>query len=1486
MLSGIGPGVGAKDSVLCTAPFRLVGVGFEASIPGCIVPGGLSIVWYAKSVAVQPTQNAFRESKSLAKHTSPGNTLSSVRACLKTAYMSLLVAAFACSLRAQTYKVGPGSSETSKAAPKADSTQAPPSTKKSLGWGSNIQNARLAGAAELALKDGNYAMAMDYAQRAAQATPNEPALWFLLGYAARLNGKSQMSADAYKRGLRLSPSALDGISGLAQTYSTMGRAADAEHLLNLALSADPRRINDAVLLGELFLRSGDYPAALDALGRAEQIQPGARSELLMALAYQHQKQLDQASRYLELAKRHAPDNPDVQRSLAAYYRETGNYPAAIDALNLLHSSKPDVRAELAYTYQLDGRQDDAAKLYAQAANAVPHDLGLQLSAAQAEVAVGSIAEAKPFLQRAGSIDAEHYRLHAIRGEIARVQEHDEDAVREYSAALAHLPPSPVEGPLYGIQLHMDLADLQRSLGNATAAQDDLRIAQTQISPLDHQGPGRPQFLRLRASIKIDAGDLDGAGADINEALAINAEDPSSLQLDGDLLLKVGRSGEAIAAYSKILAIDPTNRSALISLGHASRDSGHDQDAERYFQRLAAAYPTLYVPYLALGDLYAARRDFAKAEAAYSKGYELAPGNSLIVAGGMNAAIETQQLPRAAVWLGRATKEMQQEPHLMREEERYLSFKGEYKQSAEVGREAIKKLPADRDVVVYLAYDLLHLQEYDDLLRVTTQYDTALPKEPDIPLLAGYAHKQAGQFEEARKDFTQALERDPEMVTAYVNRGYVLHDLHQAAAAALDFEAALKREPKNGEALLGLAYASLDLHRPRVALEQVELAQQEMGDSMPIHLIRATAYGQNGMLVKSAGEFRAALKYSPDDAGLHLALGDALYGQRRYREAIEELQVAEKLSSGNRVIYSQLARTFAQVQDREQTLHYVELTEQPDEGVQLSATDRLADESRILVSTGQALSLLSDEKGAMDRYGRALQAPDSDRISVRLAIAHLMAVEGHTEDAQRQIALALMEGETEESLPATGEQLMEAADVFLSMHDYQLAQTYLERALAAGAPEASVRIGLANTYLALGDTTKAQGQLTLIGNSADSEPGYQYLMAQANVLRQEHQSTQSLTAFAQAANTAGEHQAAEQDLLQAGANEGFRVIPSLSFLSDFSVVPIFEDTTVYILDSKLDVANPAPGHQGLLPPPRSSLETEWTGAYHLHVGGLPEASGFFQVRNARGEISLPSEELIVNRNTTDYSFNFGLNPVLHLGSNVLSFNTGVQETVRRDAVSPAEMNQNLFRQFLYLSTSSFFNMVSVSGYAIREAGPFTESTQRSRELAAALNFRVGRPWGKTALVTGWGGRDDRFSPVISEDYYTSAYLGLDHRFSERLHVTAVAEDLRAWRIFNGQSALAQALRPAGSIEFSPTRNWSLQATAAYSRNMGAHVYDAFQSGFAISYAMPIHRMFKDQGHEVELQYPIRFSAGMQQETFFNFSGGQSQQFRPYLRVTLF
>ena len=1403
---------------------------------------------------------------------------------LKIAYVSTLGIALIVPSYAQTYTVGPATS----AQPQKKSEQkrgAPAQTPNHpLGWGSNIQNARLANAAQRALKEGNHALAVEYAQKAAQSAPDDARLWFLLGYTARLDHNYQLSLNSYNHGLRLSPSSVEGLSGLAQTYSLLGRTDDAEHLLKQVVASNPQRRNDVLLLGNLYMKAGDYTGALDWLHRAERLKPDARSEVLLAISYEHLKQLDQANRYLELAKRRDPNNPDVQRSLAGYYRQIGNYPAAIAALKSIRRPKPDVKAELAFTYQLDGKRAEAAKEYAEVARALPKNLGYQLSAAQAAVAAGSTDDATPFLRRAAQINANSYRLHAIQGEIAQLQDHLEDAVREYTAAIDHLPPNPAEGPLYGIQLHVDLMQLYRNLNDDNGAQQQLKIAQAQIGALDERGADRAPFLRLRALIKMNAGNLDSALADIKEALSISPHDPNNLQLDGDLLVKLGRTEDAIAAYKQILAIDPRNRFALTSLGYASRVVGREAEAQAYFERLAKDYPNLYVPYLALGDMYTAHHEYAKAESSYRKAFSLAPKNSLIIAGGMNAAIEAQKLDLAGRWLERASNDMQQQPRVLKQRERYLRLQGHYQESADIGRQAIKALPKDRDVVVYLGYDYLQLQQYNQLANLTSEYYNTFPQDSDIPLLAGYVAKHDNNNEKALQDFSEAIHRNPKVATAYVNRGYIYNDLHKPALGANDFEAAIKLEPKNGQAHMGLAYSDLDLGKSRAAIHESELAEKTMGDSQFVHVIRATAYGRQGMLTKAVDEYHAALKFAPNDGSLHLGLGNALFAERRYHDAVNELLLAQKLLPDNAVVYSLLARAYAEQQDRPHTMQYVQLAEQ--HAQQSANPANPAELSQIYVSTGQALSTIGDQKGAMKRFRKALSAPHSDRIAVRLAIAHVMAQQNHTEDAERQIALAFMEGEAGKTSPPTGSEFIQAADIFRLLHEYDLSITYLGRARAAGAPDIVVRTGMANTYLAVGDVNRAAAELAAV-NSEDSSSDYRYLLAQAGVYRQQHHGEQALTAFAQAASAAGEDQSAQQSLLAAGASEGYMLNSKLSMLGNFSVQPTFEDTTIYVLDSKLDQPIPVPPDDiALLPPLRSSLVTQGMAAYHLHLGNFVPMSGFFQLRNARGTISVPATSSIVNRNTTDYNASIGINPSIRLGRNAITLNSGIEGTIRRDSESPRQMNQNLFRAFTYGSTTAFFNAVSASGYVIYDTGPFTESDIHSRALAASLNFRVGRPWGQNALIAGWGANDQEFSPVGIEDYFTSSYVGFARRFSNRWDAQAVVEDVRAWRTVTPRSGIAQAVRYAGTINFTPTPSWDFQASLAYENTRNYHAYDATQNGFSVSYMKALHHTINNATGEVEAQYPLHFSAGFEQESFFNFTPGKNQQFRPYVSITIF
>jgi len=1342
-----------------------------------------------------------------------------------------------------------------------------------MGWGSSIEVARQARAAQQAIDRGDYASAVAYAERAAKAAPQNTDFWFLLGYTARLAGRYQTSVDAYQHGLKNQPNSINGLSGLAQTYARMGRNDDAKKTVLRVLAANPKSPTELTLAGELFLTS-DPQRALGLLQRADALKPSARTELLMARAYVLMKQPEMSKQMLERARRRAPRDTDVVRAVAGFYRDARQYDLAISTLKSAPSKPPALLGELGYTYQLAGKKKEAADSYAQAANAQSKDIALQLSAAQAFVNAGDTGRANGFLKRAESIDPNNYRLHAVRGQIASLQNDTKDAIREYELALANMPEGVPEGVLYPVELRLSLYQLYRDDGNAAAAQRQISLAQSAMQNLDFQDANRPEFLRLRAALEEGSGHSTEAEKDLKEALAL---DPNSVNITlnyGNLLWKLEKKDQALEMFNRALKLDPANASALSSLGYLTRDMGDLKAAEKYFTQLASLYPDDYVPYLALGDMYTASRQFQQAQASYEKAHKLAPGNPLVLAGGTNAALEAHELPVAKNWLDLADTAMNENPQLMRERERYLTFSGKYLESAQLGYKVIQKLPHDPEAPVYLAYDLLFLGRYDDADAIVREYRQILPKDKDLPLVAGYIHVHDGLFNEAVADFTQALERDPKMATGYMNRGYVLNDVRQAPKAAADFEKALQLRPDYGEAHLGLAYSYLQMRKSKPAIKEANAAEKTLGESVTIHLARAEAYRQQVLLNQAIKEYETALQFTPLDMRTRLALADAQYRLHRYSDSINTLQAALQISPNDPVIYAQMAHCYARMGQRENTMRAI------------GEAERIGgDSDRILLATGDALLTLGDRKAAMDRFSRALDVVGGDTVETRLSLARLFARNGRWAEAREQVALGFAEARIDNTEDITAEHLLEAADVFMSMHDFELAKKYFERAETEGADQQVVAVGMANAYLAQGQTSSAEAQLASLGNDSDNEQNYDYLVAKANVYRQQQDTVHALSFYARANDMNATDEAAQRAEFDLAGQEGRQIKPNVGVVSDISLAPIFEDINIYTLDAKL-LTNPLPGTTGALPPPRSSFESLGIAHFKAHLQNWPVITGFVEERNARGRISIPSELIIQDRNTYDTTLNGAVNPMLHVGNATFTFTPGLQFTIRRDTISPFAMNQNLFRQFLYISSNPLWNWLSISARGIREAGPFTEQNLHSRDASALLEFTVGRPWGSTELLAGYGARDVLFRPLIREYFTTSSYVGVQHRFGSNLRVAMLAEYLRSWRVKDLQFAIAEAIRPGVRFDYQPNSRWSVQGSFLMSRGQGFHAYDNVQNEFLVSYVKPMKGAVNDGTGETPVSYPLRFSFGLQQQTFYDFPGGGRTTVLPVVRLTLF
>ncbi|MFZ0806228.1 MAG: tetratricopeptide repeat protein, partial [Candidatus Sulfotelmatobacter sp.] len=729
------------------------------------------------------------------------------------------------------------------------------------------------------------------------------------------------------------------------------------------------------------------------------------------------------------------------------------------------------------------------------------------------------------------------------------------------------------------------------------------------------------------------------------------------------------------------------------------------------------------------------------------------------------------------------------------------------------------------------------------------------------------------LQDAADNFTRALKSDPQMATGYVNRGFVYNDLRQPDKAIQDFKSAIQLKADYGEAHLGLAYADLQRHRPRPALTQLEIAGKRLGKTHAWHLARAEAYRQQRDFARALPEYRTALAEIPNDLPTQLAYADALYRTASYQKSLEALDVAEKLSPTDPDVYALRAQVHAKENERDAAHRDIETAEKYGAG-----------QVKILMATGDALLTLGERDAAMQRFSRALDVPDGDRLDVRLALAHLFAERGHGEEARRQVALGFAEARAG-SGPVSPEDILGAANVFLSLHDFDLAETYFDKAQLAGADSRSVELGLTNTYLAEGKTQSAEKALATLGPAAGFRNDYEYQMASANVSRQRQDPVHALSAFAQASSVAGQENSttAETAQFEAADEVGRPVVTDkFSIVPEASFAPALEDLNVYALDAKiLNVTNPT-----LLPPPRHSYQSLAESHYRVNIDGLPAITGFVGESLTVGRFLFPSVNVVQDRNTYDTFFNGGITPVLRFGSNSITFNGGLQYTVRRDKISPQFMSQNLFRQFLYLSTNSFFNWVAVHGSAIREAGPFTDQDQHSRDLFANVEFTVGRPWGNTSLIAGYTARDDLYRPTVVEYFTTSSYAGLQHKFGDRITAAILAESLRSWEVYGTRYAIAEAFLPGGRFDVRITHRWSAHGSFILSRGEGYHTYDNAQSQFLVQYVRSMHGSMKDEGVDVPISYPMRLSFGLEQQSFYNFPGSTHTALLPVVHLTLF
>lgn len=117
-------------------------------------------------------------------------------------------------------------------------------------------------------------------------------------------------------------------------------------------------------------------------------------------------------------------------------------------------------------------------------------------------------------------------------------------------------------------------------------------------------------------------------AALTEKVTKNPKDVASLQKIVDLYFAANDWTNAKATANKVLAVDPKNEQAFVSLGAASYNGGDNAAAEKAWKKGLALYPKNPELHYDLGFLYMTNGQSDKMRAEWAKVVELAPGSDL------------------------------------------------------------------------------------------------------------------------------------------------------------------------------------------------------------------------------------------------------------------------------------------------------------------------------------------------------------------------------------------------------------------------------------------------------------------------------------------------------------------------------------------------------------------------------------------------------------------------------------------------------------------------------------------------------------------------------------------------------------------------------------------------------------------------------------------------------------------------------------------
>lgn len=636
-------------------------------------------------------------------------------------------------------------------------------------------------AAELYLLARQIDKSRELIQKMIAAEPGFSDAHALLARAELAEGRREAARKAITRALELHPDNDGYYIVLGQVLTADQRLDEAEESIKKAVEIDPSLRNIKTLIGFYTIwRTND--AAESAISKLLEQTPDS-NELHLDLAnfYTSRGRLDEAEKYILSAVEQHSQSPEMHIYLGNFYLQTRMPDKAEKAfLKAIDVSETPVneKAILADFYFKTRQYEPAATVVDSALESNPGHAQANLVKAKLLVREQENSRALAILDqltkdfpRWGEVYYQKGVAHLNKGEI-------ELSYRAADTALQHSPGNPEANTLMAHHLI-----LQRKFGEAKST----ALSALQAMP----GNMRAGIILGRAMLYLN--ETDGAIKLFENMADREPENVELLFNQAEAYIAGGRIEDALTALKKALSINPDFAPAMAAISELQIKQGNIEKAIadiRHQLRQSPDNPHYMIMLAGLINNHASSAD--EALALLAKARETAPDIPRIYS--MTASILIQQ--------GKIEEAIENYQAMIRQNPETIEGRmalGTLMEQSGNKTEAMKAYsrvleirPGFAPAANNLAW-LIAKSEQPDLgeaMRLALMAKEAYPEDPHIADTLGYIHYKRGSYQLALTQFTQAIEKRPDMPVLHYHLGLTLHANGQTAEAKNALEKAL------------------------------------------------------------------------------------------------------------------------------------------------------------------------------------------------------------------------------------------------------------------------------------------------------------------------------------------------------------------------------------------------------------------------------------------------------------------------------------------------------------------------------------------------------------------------------------------------------------------------------------------------------------------------------------------------------------------------